>query len=179
MKSCEAEKKILMAKTLKFTNPPSLADYIICEKEHKLKQVPLYQNKLTFRELLDLDTGGTYPLMALVYSYPDKADEEKNKVEYLLEIASKPLKDDPDRKYTDATLKIDETLLKKELIIKQPIVYVRVIVRGKLVTNRIIRCALGYSILPSRSKQSWASVTKRSVENAAQSAQTKITNFIT
>ena len=68
--------------------------------------------------------------------------------------------------------------LKKEVIIKQPIVYVRVIVRGKLVTNRIIRCALGYSISPSRSIESWASVTKRSVDNVKKTAQTKITNFV-
>ena len=176
--SGDISKNILVAKTLKFTTPKSEADYVICEQKHHLRQKTLYNNKLIFKEVLDLDSGGTYPLMALLHSFPDQADEEKNKVQYLLEVASKPLSEDPQRKYSDAMLKIDETLLKKSIIIKQPVVYIRVIVRGKLVTNRIIRCALGYTISLSRSKDSWGTVTKRQASVAAKYASTKITNFI-
>lgn len=170
------EERVCMARTLRKLDPPSTVSYMLYQKRHFLKRKVPYLGRFQMNECLDVSTGGTYPVSALLYSFPDEAEALMASVE--LHISPKSAAADPKGEYTFKKIPLNSDTDLNTTIDNIPFanIYVRVVANGELTTNQIARIAFRYSITRVRDEASWAMVRKRSDPSTSSEGATVVRN---
>jgi hypothetical protein len=161
MSDCLESKKIFMSKTLKSLPASSESEYLICEQREVVKKKVFFTTRISFTPVLDVvDQGGTYPIVASLYNYPERVEgRELKPINYFLEIASKPLSQDPKGKYIVKSIPLDDDIANKTIRTHLTQIYVRVIARCALNYNRIVRVAFKYKL--DQVRKDWGNVRLR------------------
>ena len=164
MSDCLQSKKVLLSKTLKKLPTPAMTEYLICEMNQQTVKKNLYTNEISFSPILDIDQGGTYPIVASLYSFPEKEeDKELKTISFFIEISPKSLSNDPNGKYTIKRMVLDQNIYDKKINTNLTNMYIRVIAQCELNYNRIIRIAFKYKI--DKVRLDWSNVRKSLVFN--------------